>query len=716
MDYASEFMGDLGYFKEYAQDTLEKERMTFRDLLEIIYRRKRFIAMFFLFVILTITAGTILAPVLYKASSLILVELPERAILPPDNFSSERLEWIETEAQIIKSFPILTQTVQTLKLDSNNRAESIPEKTMEFLIEHFPALGSVLKFNKDRSPAELREKAIRSLEKCVTVSIQKPSNLIRVNAEAGTPQLTADIANTLTKLYIDKHFQLQNSQVHKNYEFIYQQCKSAQEELNAAEQVLQDFLRSENITSLEEELKVYTTKVASLKEEYTNTTLRLNEIKDLLEKANYDFDKLAFVLTEVKNDSYVSGLVSRLATLEAEHTQLLSKYTPAADLVNRVEQEIKEIKNRIRQSTSGIINMTIKLLETRQSSLTSMIRKLKDRLTILSEKSLKLSRLKQDIERKREVNTLLSKKFEEWRLSEAMRANEISNIKSIKILSWAEPPLKPTKPKWNLNLLLALVIGSLGSFGGALFLDYWDDTIKDPRGIKRFLQTESLGGIPYVKRKLLSQEGGTAFREVFKKLWVNLNIHMSKEGVKSFLITSLHSEGKSTTAVHLALTIATTNNKKVVLVDANLRNPSIHTLLDLDNYFGLREVLSNGIKPDAYIRDTKLKNLKVVTSGAVPIEEPLTLLESQKLESFLADLQSEFDVVIVDSPALDKYPDGLILSAKVDGTILLIEAMETRFAVARYTLDMLYKSSNKFLGIILNKRRYFIPEKVYKRL
>lgn len=471
---------DIFSFEKSAAISIPGQEISLSNLLEIIYRRRRFIQLFFLCVLGIILIGTLLTPLTYQASSLILVELPEKSILPVDFPLVERPGWLETEVQIIKSAPVLSKTIEALNLDNGLRGKS---------------LNMINTPSEKLKERKLKDRVLRELEKKIKVSLQKQSNLIQINAEAKSPQLAADIANTLTSLYMDSYFQLQKNQLDKNYQLINEQLQLVKDELNQAEQSFQDYPKNENIASVEEELKGAAARVAGLKAELGATSITLDELRTLLKKPDHDLAMVSFILPEIKTDSYIAGLKTRLAAAEGERTQLLSKYTPASDIVIRSDREIKEIKAKIREVMDAVIGQ----LESRQVSLVAAINSYEDKIVSLNEKELKAKRLNQEIEHKMAVYASLLKKSDEVRLSEAMGEKGIYNTKSIKVVSHAEPPYRPAKPKWSLNLILAGLIGSLAAVGSALFMEYLDDTMKDTRGIKKCLSAEIPGSIPYVK-------------------------------------------------------------------------------------------------------------------------------------------------------------------------------------------------------------------------
>ncbi|MBN2121414.1 MAG: polysaccharide biosynthesis tyrosine autokinase [Candidatus Omnitrophica bacterium] len=691
------------------QERFLSEEVSFRDSLEILLRRKLFITFFFIATVFTAVVVTKLMPSIYQASSLILVEVPEKVIVRPD-FEPAISKWSQTGARIIKSRPILNKVADLLELEKKDLNLMLHRKVIEFLDQNLPKLS-----DKEPTPGEKRHFAITYLEKNVEVEADSSTNLIQVTAEAKEPMLAADIANTLTRLYIEKELELQKAPHEEKDLFINQQIEIAKKELQGAEDAVREFLKKEDISAFEEELRENTNKLASFKAEYINTNLRLKEVKAMVSNKEPDINRITAVLPEAKGDVYISSLKGKLASLEAEQAELLSKYTPENDLIVRLEQEIKEVKDKLNKECLRILNTVIEHLEAKEASLLLIVSDYEDKLRNIKERQLSFERISENVTHKRQAYFSLMTKEEELRISASMQESEIPGLKNIRIISWAERPHKPIRPKTMLNLLLAVLVGSLGGVGGALLIDAWDTTVKDSRGIKKYVGVDLVGSVPMLRRRLL---GIRSFppHQSFKNLWVNLSFYVHKENIHSILIAGLHREGKTTVAMNLALAITAVGDKKVLLIDANLRNPAIHKQLNLKHNFGLSDVLLGKKDLRSCLHSTNLRNFFVLPSGEGSPDDPINLLESQRMDKLLIALKSHFDIVIFDSPALGKYLDGLVLGSKVDATLLLVEALKTKHHAASYIREILNKAGARIFGVVLNKRRYFIPAFLYKTL
>ncbi len=692
--------------------TREFRRVSLRDIVEIIFRRKEFIISFFGVTVLIFIVGTLFTRPLYQASSLISLDMTEKAILAPEFAPTQRLEWIETEARLIKSMPVLSKTVELLDLDSKDLGKY--RSIFGFIFKLFA--GSNKSKENSLEMTSSKQGAIGYLEKNVNVTAQSKTNLIEVEAEVNDPKLAADIVTTLTGVYIDRHFNTQGGQLEKNNEFINGQIELAKKELDEAEKSLQAFIKKENIASVEDELKINTQQLTTLQAEYFQTRTRKDEIRSNINNNQFDYEKMVSLMPQIEDDVYLTGLKQRLAVQESELATLSIRYTPTGELVTRAQQEVQALRNKIRQEAARLVFSTVAFLETKERSLVSTINEYEKKIQKLSENGARLNNLKQDVEHKRDIYSLLVKKSDDLRIQDAMKKDKISNIKNIEVVSHAQTPFSPSKPDWKINLLLALVIGSVGGIGGALFIDYMDDSVKDASSIQRYTKTEVLGSIPYLDNNSLSTSE-LYVHNSFKELWLSLSLKIKKMPTSSILITSLYSEGKTTAAINLAFIAAMLNKgKNVVLVDANLRHPCIHSMLSLRNNQGLMDILANGTTLNRCLQKTRLSNLKVLPSGNSLVEEPLALFDSDKFNDLLRELNSQFDFIIFDSPSLNRYSDSAMLSGKLAATLMLVELNKTRLDAARYGISVLSKANANILGVILNKRQFFIPAGIYKKL
>ncbi|MHC4570468.1 MAG: CpsD/CapB family tyrosine-protein kinase [Planctomycetota bacterium] len=202
----------------------------------------------------------------------------------------------------------------------------------------------------------------------------------------------------------------------------------------------------------------------------------------------------------------------------------------------------------------------------------------------------------------------------------------------------------------------------------------------------------------------------------YERLKNNILSLNSEGAVKTIMLTSSVSrEGCSTVASNLAKTLAKNSSLKVLIIDANLRRPTLHEAFDVENNIGFSDLVLGDTDVGEAVRKTELPNLSLITAGDFS-RNPIEVLESCKLKALIAKLKEEFDYLIFDSAPISTCPDAAILASQVDGVILVIHAGKTRWEVAQNAKDQLERSHANIIGIVLNRRRHVIPGFLYKRL
>ena len=204
--------------------------------------------------------------------------------------------------------------------------------------------------------------------------------------------------------------------------------------------------------------------------------------------------------------------------------------------------------------------------------------------------------------------------------------------------------------------------------------------------------------------------------EEYRKMCNAINVRNPNKKVKDIVVTcSVHGEGVSSVSRDFACALIQGGQEKVLLVDANLRNPVLHDAFGLERRGGLVELLSGSASGPEVIKPTNFSGLFVITSGQ-PAEEPSRLLNSDRLKEALAEWNREYSYVLFDSCPVLNYVDTVILSHLVDGVVLVVQAGKTRWEVVRRAQDTLNNAKAVVLGVVLNRRQYVIPKLIYKRL
>jgi len=188
-----------------------------------------------------------------------------------------------------------------------------------------------------------------------------------------------------------------------------------------------------------------------------------------------------------------------------------------------------------------------------------------------------------------------------------------------------------------------------------------------------------------------------------------------RKKIKTLLFSSsTEGEGTSTILINFAITLAS-GVDKVLLVDANLRNPTLHDSFNLEKKSGLTELLLENNSLEDVIKKTPVKNLSVITSG-IPHSNPFSIFESQSLDSFIEQMKDQADWILFDSPPINSYNDSSTLAAKMDGVVMVVQSEKTRWEVAQSARKKIESNRVKILGTVLNRRKHHIPEWAYKML
>lgn len=305
---------------------------------------------------------------------------------------------------------------------------------------------------------------------------------------------------------------------------------------------------------------------------------------------------------------------------------------------------------------------------------------------------------------------------------ESVRLAEIQNTSNVRLVEEASAPSKAFRPNWLQDTSLAAVVGLMLSVGLIFLVELLDDTIKGPEDIARHLALPVLGFIGEIEEDtgwpITAIKPRTPIAEAFRSLRTNIQYASVDHPIRTLLVTSPSpKDGKSTVASNLA-TVMAQSGKQVVLIDADMRRPSLHSKLRLSNRSGLSDlfVQSNGQIP-ASLRETKVPGLGLVTSGALP-PNPAELVGSEKMGDIMRQMLTHVDMVVVDTPPVMAVTDAAILAPKVDGVLLVFRPGGTKIAAAKQTVETLARGGANVLGIVLNgvgKRgaRYYYYKNYY---
>jgi capsular exopolysaccharide synthesis family protein len=416
-------------------------------------------------------------------------------------------------------------------------------------------------------------------------------------------------------------------------------------------------------------------------QEATMKALGLNRLPDYYVQAVPNGITIEVIVTDT-NPLRAQAVANELAN------QLILR-SPAGELSD----------NQVRQDfvNEQIDNVQAQIVETQNE-----INSLQDKVATINSAS-ELQNLENQISAQTQKLTLLQGTYANLLLN-----TQQGSPNTLIIVESAELPTRPIGQNKTLLILLAAGIGFVFAAGAAYLLDYLDDTLKTPEDVKRWLGIPVLGLIGETR----SSEGGknglyvsknprSPVAEAYRSLRANLQFLGEDQPLKSILITSTDiGVGKTSVAANLAAIYAQ-GRKSVILLDADLRKPSIHEYVKIPNDFGLADILLDGTNVDAAITDLESVKVGVIPSGQPYDNNPEELLTSEKMDQILEILENKVDFVIVDSPPMI-VSDALFVSAKVDGVLIVLRPGYTRRKAVVAMLEQFRRADARVLGVVLN--------------
>jgi capsular exopolysaccharide synthesis family protein len=290
------------------------------------------------------------------------------------------------------------------------------------------------------------------------------------------------------------------------------------------------------------------------------------------------------------------------------------------------------------------------------------------------------------------------------------------------MLQKAQIPNRPIRPNREQNILFAALLGIFFGLCLALLQELFDDRINSPEEAERVLRLPSLGLIPLIEEEGLRLIKDTSkfspLMESYRSLRTNINFAAVGHQVRSIVVTSsVPAEGKSTTVANLAMSMAM-ERKRVIIVDADLRRPSLHKLFKIESTPGLTDVLVGTHTIDDVLHTTSVNGVSVIAAGSPP-PNPAELLGSSEMNDLLKELEDRSDIVLFDSPPALLVADSIVLASRADGVLLVIGYGETKKANTRKAIEILSRASSILLGTVLNRMegqgggyyygKYYVP-------
>lgn len=551
-------------------------------------------------------------------------------------------------------------------------------------------------------------KTVAGLRKAIKASeVGKKTNIIKVSYSNTDPELSRDIVNTLVQSYLDQTLSFKTEEASRTVTFVEDQLKGTRDELDLSEKNLQAYKSGSGMVKLDTEAEELIKKLSEIEKDRAAVNLSRKQV-DFALAALQEARRKGQIYTPAafKDDALISSMAGRLTELEVQKRALVSENTESHPQVKAIQSQIDQLQKKL-QSTYETSKLN---LAKQEASILQQLQQYEAKMRLLPAAERDLARLMRLSKVNADIYMFLLQKHEEARI---VKASTISNIKIVDPAITPDTPVKPQKKK---NLLLGLLVGLMFGVGAAFFMDYLDDTIKDEEEAKRALTWPMLAMIPGIEgssdggqtptrasRLVVQLKPKSAVAEAFRGLRTAIHFSSLKRDTKVVMITSsFPGEGKSTIAANLALTFAQAGNK-VILVDCDLRRPSMNTIFEHSRSPGVTEVLAGDISLADALHTTAIENINLLTAGTIP-PNPAELLCSESMRELLSGLRESYDIVIIDAPPVIPVTDAPLLSAFTDMVVVVIESGRIPAKAAQRMKDLLQSVQAPIAGFVLNDR------------
>lgn len=406
--------------------------------------------------------------------------------------------------------------------------------------------------------------------------------------------------------------------------------------------------------------------------------------------------------TESLQSAALNQLREQRASLQADYAKMMVQfapdYPPARALANQIAQMDRSIA-REEARISGLLQKTYDAAASRERELNAQVNQLKNSVLDLRRRSIQYNIYQRDADTNRQLYDALLQRYKQIGVAGGVAASNIS------VVDMPEVPTTPSSPKLLFNMALALFAGVMLGTGLAWLLEQLNQGITDPDEISSDLGLPLLGTIPrepnaHPLEALADRKSGVS--EAYVSIQTSLAFSTDHGIPRTLAVMSTKSsEGKSTTSLALAQSFAR-SKMRVLLIDGDMRSPSVDTLLRISNNVGLSNYLSGDDNLEALLQHTGIDNLTAMTTGPQPPSSP-ELLSSKRFSQLLDLLGSQFDNIIIDSPPVMGLADAPLIGNKTEGVVYVIEANATHKNMARVALSRLKAANVHIMGVVLTK-------------
>ena len=662
--------------------------------------------------VLTLLVVFAMTPI-YTATATLLIEAEEASVVSIQEvygLASPNDQYFQTQFEILKSRRLAERVIE--RLGMMDHPEFKPDPTAFNWRQMFPFS---LVFGGGEAPTEysIQQRAVNQFASQLTIAPVRGTQLTHISFESSDRELAAAVVNSLAQIYIDANLEAKLEVTMQASNWLTERLGGLREDLGLAEARLQNFRESEGLVGADggtvlanRELDLVQERLLDTRRERLQLESAINQLRQFDGEDLESLQRIPVVLNHVLVRDYFT--TARAA--EQRVAELSERYGYRHPTMISAQRELESAQAQLQRQVSavvGTIRTEYEIAQSNERSVEAQLASTRSDVQDLSRKEFELRELEKDVETKRSIyDTFFT------RLSETSATGDLSTANA-RLADPAVVPLRPSAPRKGLITAVAFVLALMMGVVLAFLADMLDNTIKSPQDIEQRLGTSLLGILPMLPEARKDPDGKLAYAwflkhnksnyaEAVRTIRTSLLLSNLDNPPKLIAVTStVPGEGKTSTSLNIAFALA--QMEKVLLIDADMRRPSIAKALGIDSrHPGIANVAAGTAElADAIVR-YEAGGLDVITAGVVP-PNPLELLSSKRFAAVLQVLSTKYDRIIIDTAPCGAVSDALALAPRVAAMIYVVRADSTSGTLVEQAFKRLRESRAPISGVVLNQ-------------
>ncbi len=643
---------------------------------------------------------TLMATPIYRATAVMQIDNEEQTVVQMGTMVSAGSDpqFLQTQYELLQSRSLAERVADDIAMD----ADALKRLDQPGWLHRIKGLFRRDKVAKsavgDANPQATLAAATAVVQAGLSIEPVRNSRLVRIHYDSTTPAFAARVANALAEGFIASGLERRFGASSYTKTYLEDQLATTKARLEDSERQLVAFAQRENLVSSSDGQSLAGQNLGDL-----NSALADAQAQRIRAQARWSQAQAASgaaLPADMLSASIIRTLQQQRANLQGTYQQKLTVFQPDYPEMQQLKGQMDDLDRQISSELRNIrssVKAEYDAAASQERLLQGQLNSLRTAALDVDGRSIDYNIIKREVDTNRQLYDGLLQRYKEAGVLGDVRSNNISIVDRAQVPSWR------FKPSLAQNLAIGLLLGVILGVLLAFVLEFLDDTIKTPDDVEQRLRLAVLGIVPRLRKQSPEeavQDLRSAFSESYRSVRTALQFSTDHGVPKVLLVTSAGPvEGKSTTALILARNFAQMG-KRVLLIEADLRNPSLHRTLGIRSEVGLSNLLAGAQTVAEAVLSTTDDNLNVVLAGPLP-PNPAELLSGSRLVTFLTHASEKYDQVIIDGPPVMGIADAPILANLADGTLLVVSSGKTRISTAQAAVKRLQSARSKIAGSVL---------------